>query len=286
MRDDMHGQVIMVTGGAGFIGSALVRHLVGERGARVINVDALTYAADLRNIAPIASNARYCLEKIDICAGAEVDRVFKSHRPTAVLHLAAESHVDRSIDDPLLFVRTNVLGTATLLEAAHRYWSTLTGSEKQRFRFQHVSTDEVYGSLGATGAFSETNPYQPNSPYAASKAGADHLVRAWHRTYGLPTLISNCSNNFGPYQFPEKLVPLMIINALEGRAMPIYGRGENVRDWLYVDDHAIALSTILRHGQIGECYNVSGHNEMTNIDVATMICDLVDEMAPALAGAK
>ena len=286
MRNDMSGDVILVTGGAGFIGSAVVRHLVADCGAGVVNVDALTYAADLRNLASIERNAHYHFEQVDICAAAEIDRVFKSHRPAAVLHLAAESHVDRSIDDPLLFVRTNVLGTATLLQTAHRYWHGLASPQKERFRFHHVSTDEVFGSLGATGSFHETTPYQPNSPYAASKAGADHLVRAWHQTYGLPTLISNCSNNYGPYQFPEKLIPLMTINALEGRAMPIYGRGDNIRDLLYVDDHAKALSMILRYGQIGACYNVGGHNEMRNIDVATTICDLVDEMAEPLANGK
>jgi dTDP-glucose 4,6-dehydratase len=278
--------VILVTGGAGFIGSAVVRHLVNECDATVVNVDALTYAADLRNLATVEHNDRYRFEQVDICAAAEIGRVFASHRPTAVLHLAAESHVDRSIDDPLLFVRTNVMGTATLLQAAHRYWRALAAPDKARFRFHHVSTDEVFGSLGTTGLFCETTPYGPNSPYAASKAGADHLARAWHRTYGLPVLISNCSNNYGPCQFPEKLIPLMTINALEGRALPIYGRGENIRDWLFVDDHARALWEILRHGRVGECYNVGGHNEMRNIDVAHMICGLVDEMAPPLKNGR
>ena len=284
--DDLRSEMILVTGGAGFIGSAVVRHLVADCGAGVVNVDALTYAADLRNLATIERNERYRFEQVDICAAAEIDRIFKTHQPTAVLHLAAESHVDRSIDDPLLFVRTNVLGTATLLQCAHRYWRELASPQKERFRFHHVSTDEVFGSLGATGLFCETNPYQPNSPYAASKAGSDHLVRAWQRTYGLPTLMSNCSNNYGPHQFPEKLIPLMTINALEGRALPIYGRGENIRDWLHVDDHAKALRTILCHGQVGACYNVGGHNEVRNIDVATTICDLVDEMAAPLAGGR
>jgi dTDP-glucose 4,6-dehydratase len=282
----MHNDVILVTGGAGFIGSAVVRRLIRQNEAGVVNVDALTYAANLDNLAEVAGNPRYRFEQADICSASDVERIFDIHRPTAILHIAAETHVDRSIDDPLVFVRTNVLGTATLLQVACRYWRALAGADQARFRFHHVSTDEVYGSLGETDAFTETTPYQPNSPYAATKAGADHLVRAWHKTYGLPTIISNCSNNFGPYQFPEKFIPLMIINALEGRPMPVYGRGENIRDWLFVEDHARALSIVLRGGRTGECYNVGGNSEVRNIDLAAMICDLVDEAAQALPGRK
>jgi dTDP-glucose 4,6-dehydratase len=273
----MRDEVILVTGGAGFIGSALVRYLISETEASVINLDALTYAANLRNVAAVADHARYRFEQVDIRSAGELGRVFARYRPTAVVHLAAESHVDRSIDDPLNFVETNVLGTATLLRAACNHWRALPAAEKSRFRFLHVSTDEVYGSLEESGAFAEDAPYCPNSPYAASKAGADHLARAWNRTYGLPVLISNCSNNFGPYQFPEKLIPLLIINGLEGRPMPIYGRGENVRDWLFVDDHARSLLAILRGGRVGECYNIGAGNELRNIEVARMICDLLDE---------
>ena len=282
----MRNDVMLVTGGAGFIGSAVIRHLIRENEASVVNVDALTYAANLDNLAAVERDPRYRFEQIDICSAAEIGRIFDIHRPTAVLHMAAETHVDRSIDDPLVFVQTNVLGTATLLQVACRYWRGLAPADQARFRFHHVSTDEVYGSLGQTSSFSESTPYQPNSPYAATKAGADHLVRAWHKTYGLPTIISNCSNNFGPCQFPEKLIPLMIINALEGRPMPLYGRGENIRDWLFVDDHARALSTILHRGRIGECYNVGGGNEVRNIEVAEMICDRLDDVAQPLPGRK
>jgi dTDP-glucose 4,6-dehydratase len=278
----MRDEVILVTGGAGFIGSAVIRHLICESEAKVINVDALTYAANLANLAGVENDPRYCFEHVDICSGAELEHIFAVHCPTAVLHMAAESHVDRSIDDPMVFIRTNVLGTATLLQAAYRYWRKLTPVQRARFRFHHVSSDEVYGSLSETGSSSESAVYRPNSPYAASKAGADHLVLAWHRTYGMPTIISNCSNNFGPYQFPEKFIPLMIINGLECRPIPIYGQGEHIRDWLFVEDHARALSAILRNGRIGECYNVGGGNEMRNIDAARMICDLLDEMAQPL----
>jgi dTDP-glucose 4,6-dehydratase len=280
----MDNQRLLVTGGAGFIGSAVIRHLIRATDASVVNVDALTYAANLRNLCEVERNRRYRFEQVDICSATEIARLFDHHRPTAVLHLAAETHVDRSIDDPLVFVQTNVLGTATLLRAACRYWRSLPPAGQARFRFLHVSTDEVYGSLEGAHLFTEASPYRPNSPYAASKAGADHLVRAWHKTYGLPTIISNSSNNFGPYQFPEKLVPLMIINALEGRAMPLYGRGENVRDWLFVEDHARALSMILDDGRIGECYNMGGGNELRNVDVAAMICDLLDERSKPLPG--
>lgn len=278
----MGDDVILVTGGAGFIGSAVVRHLIRESEATVVNVDALTYAANLANLVEVERNPRYRFEQADICSAGDIERIFADHRPTAVLHMAAETHVDRSIDDPLLFVRANMLGTATLLQIACRYWRKLAPADKPRFRFHHVSTDEVYGSLGETDFFSENASYRPNSPYAASKAGADHLVRAWHRTYGLPTIISNCSNNFGPYQFPDKFIPLMIINGLEGRPMPLYGQGEHIRDWLFVEDHARALSTILRGGRIGECYNVGGGNELRNIDAARMICELLDELTQPL----
>jgi dTDP-glucose 4,6-dehydratase len=278
----MGDDVILVTGGAGFIGSAVVRHLIRESEATVVNVDVLTYAANLANLVEVEGNPRYRFEQADICSAGDIERIFADHRPTAVLHMAAETHVDRSIDDPLLFVRANMLGTATLLQIACRYWRKLAPADKPRFRFHHVSTDEVYGSLGETDFFSENASYRPSSPYAASKAGADHLVRAWHRTYGLPTIISNCSNNFGPYQFPDKFIPLMIINGLEGRPMPIYGQGEHIRDWLFVEDHARALSAILRGGRIGECYNVGGGNEVRNIDAARMICDLLDELMQPL----
>ena len=278
--------VVLVTGGAGFIGSAAIRHLIRETNASVINVDALTYAANPNNLTEVDRDSRYRFECVDICSAAELERIFSSYEPIAVLHIAAETHVDRSIDDPLPFVQTNVLGTATLLKVACCYWRGLSPAGKEQFRFHHVSTDEVYGSLGQTGSFSESSPYQPNSPYAASKASADHLVRAWHKTYGLPTIISNCSNNFGPYQFPEKFIPLTIINGLEGLPIPIYGRGRNVRDWLFVDDHARALSTILKHGRIGECYNVGADNALPNIDVAGMVCDLLDETAGPLLRRK
>ena len=282
----MAKQLLLVTGGAGFIGSAMIRHLIGETDVDVVNVDALTYAADLRNLSKVEHDPRYRFELADIRSASEVARIFEQHRPTSVLHFAAETHVDRSIDDPLVFVETNVLGTATLLRAACRHWRALSPAEQAKFRFLHVSTDEVYGSVDGTSACTEASPYRPNSPYAASKAAADHLVRAWHKTYGLPAIISNSSNNFGPYQFPEKLIPLMIINALGGRPMPVYGRGENVRDWLFVKDHARALWMILNKGRIGECYNVGGGNELRNIDLVAMICDLLDECAKLLPGRK
>jgi len=271
---------LLVTGGSGFIGSAVIRFVVREAATRVVNVDNLTYAATPEALNEVEDDPRYAFELVDICNGPALRRVFAEHRPDAVMHLAAESHVDRSIDSPAAFIETNLVGTYTLLEAACAYWRELEGAARRQFRFHHISTDEVYGSLGATGRFTEQTPYRPNSPYSASKAGADHLVRAWHHTFGLPVVTSNCSNNYGPYQFPEKLIPLMILNALEGAALPVYGGVENVRDWLYVDDHARALWTILTEGVPGETYNVGGDSEMRNLDVVGMICDLVDELAP------
>ena len=277
---------ILVTGGAGFIGSAVVRRLVAGSDATVVTVDRLTYAGNLDSLAPVMGSPRHHFERVDICDGAALRRVFETYRPRAVLHLAAESHVDRSIDGPADFIRTNVGGTFTLLEEARRHWQGLPAGERAAFRFHHVSTDEVFGSLGEGGHFREDTPYAPNSPYSASKAGSDHLVRAWHHTYGLPVLTTNCSNNYGPYQFPEKLVPLMILNALEGKPLPVYGRGENVRDWLYVDDHADALLTVLRTGRVGETYCIGGHNERRNIDVVRTLCALVDELAPGAQGPR
>jgi dTDP-glucose 4,6-dehydratase len=272
---------IVVTGGAGFIGSAVCRHLVGKTGAHVVNVDKLTYAANLRSLDPIAQSRRYAFVRADICDRDAMDAVFARHAPDAVMHLAAESHVDRSINGSDAFIRTNVLGTHSLLEAARGYWMRLPLERARAFRFLHVSTDEVYGSLGATGAFTEDTAYDPSSPYSASKAAADHLASAWHRTFGLPVLISNCSNNYGPYHFPEKLIPLVILNALEGKSLPVYGDGSNVRDWLYVEDHARALHTILERGRPGETYNVGGGNERTNLEVVEAICDGLDRLVPA-----
>ena len=271
---------ILVTGGAGFIGSALVRHLINNTDHTVINVDALTYAGNLESLAPVSGNSRHIFEQVDIRDRAELDRLFQQHQPDAVMHLAAESHVDRSIDGPAEFIQTNIIGTYNLLEAARSYWNSLQSQQKEAFRFLHVSTDEVYGSLGESGFFTETTPYQPNSPYSASKASSDHLVRAWHHTYGFPVLTTNCSNNYGPYQFPEKLIPLMILNALEGKALPIYGKGDNIRDWLYVDDHVRALLTVLEKGRLGETYNIGGHNEKTNLEVVKTLCALLDELKP------
>ena len=273
-------RTIVVTGGAGFIGSALVRHLLAETDHRVVNLDKLTYAGNLDSLEPVLPSARYTFEQVDVCDAADVSSVFEAHRPDAVVHLAAESHVDRSIDSAGEFVQTNVVGTFTLLEAARRFWKGLAGGERERFRFLHVSTDEVYGSLGSEGSFTETTAYQPNSPYSASKAGSDHLARAWHHTYDLPVLVTNCSNNYGPYQFPEKLIPVVILNALRGKPIPVYGRGENVRDWLFVDDHVRALLAVLERGTVGETYNVGGHNEWSNLDVVHAICALMDELAP------
>jgi dTDP-glucose 4,6-dehydratase len=276
-------KTILVTGGAGFIGSALVRRIIEHTGHRAVVVDALTYAGNLDSLAPVSGSNRYAFEKADIADEARMDQILRMHRPDVVMNLAAESHVDRSIDGPGAFLRTNIMGTFGLLQASLRHWRGLDQAGKDAFRFHHISTDEVFGSLGATGAFTETTPYQPNSPYSASKAGSDHLVRAWHHTYGLPTLLTNCSNNYGPYHFPEKLIPLVILNALEGKPLPVYGRGENVRDWLFVDDHARALLLVVEKGVPGESYNIGGRNERRNIDVVRAICDLLDELAPDAA---
>ena len=258
----------------------MIRFVIRDTDARVVNVDKLTYAATPEALNEIAHDPRYAFEKVDICDGPALRRVFAEHRPDAVMHLAAESHVDRSIDSPAAFIETNLVGTYTLLETAFAFWKDLASAAQRRFRFHHISTDEVYGTLGETGLFTEETPYRPNSPYSASKAGSDHLVRAWHHTFGLPVVTSNCSNNYGPYQFPEKLIPLMTINALEGVPLPVYGRGANVRDWLYVEDHARALWTILTQGRPGETYNVGADSEMRNLDLVGMICDVVDELAP------
>jgi dTDP-glucose 4,6-dehydratase len=270
---------IIVTGGAGFIGSAVVRMLVAESGANVVVIDKLTYAANLDSLAPVASDPRYAFVKADICDYDVMAAIFEREQPDAVMHLAAESHVDRSITGSAEFVRTNVVGTHSLLEAARGYWMGLPAPRKSAFRFLHVSTDEVYGSLGSDGLFVETTAYDPSSPYSASKAASDHLAIAWQRTYGLPVVLSNCSNNYGPYHFPEKLIPLMILNALEHKPLPVYGDGSNIRDWLYVDDHASALYTILTRGRVGEKYNVGGRNERKNLDVVHSVCDIVDELA-------
>ena len=271
---------ILVTGGAGFIGSALIRHLITETPHHAVNVDKLTYASSVEALAGAKNDPRHVLERADIADSVAMQRIFTQHQPDAVMHLAAESHVDRSIDGPAEFIQTNVVGTFRLLEAALAYYRTLSAGKQKTFRFHHISTDEVYGSLGPSGLFTETTPYAPNSPYSASKASSDHLVRAWHHTYGLPVLITNCSNNYGPYQFPEKLIPLMILNALDGKPLPVYGKGDNVRDWLYVEDHVRALMQVLERGQIGEEYNVGGNNEKKIIEVVREICALLDEFQP------
>lgn len=272
---------ILVTGGAGFIGSAVVRHILNHTQDQVINVDKLTYAGNLESLAQISDNPRYAFEKVDICNRGELDRVFQQHQPDAVMHLAAESHVDRSIDGPAAFIETNILGTYQLLEASREYWKHLSGERKSAFLFHHISTDEVYGDLeGPEDLFTETTPYAPSSPYSASKASSDHLVRAWRRTYGLPTIVTNCSNNYGPFHFPEKLIPLVILNALEGKPLPVYGKGNQIRDWLFVEDHARALYKVITEGKIGETYNIGGHNEKQNIDVVLTICKLLDELRP------
>ena len=276
----------MVTGGAGFIGSALVRHLVTDTPHSVMVVDKLTYAANLESLAAVALSPRYAFEHADICDAAAVARIVGAFRPDIIMNLAAESHVDRSIDGPAEFIETNVRGTFTLLDVALRHFRSLSAAERERFRFHHVSTDEVFGSLGPDGHFHEESPYQPRSPYSASKAASDHLVMAWHHTFGLPVVLSNCSNNYGPHQFPEKLIPLTILNCLEGRRLPVYGNGENVRDWLYVDDHVRALMLVAEQGAVGRSYNVGGSNEWTNIAVVKAVCAVVDELAPDAGGQR
>lgn len=271
---------ILVTGGAGFIGSAVVRHLINHSDKQVINVDALTYAGNLESLQSVSDNPRYIFEQVDIRDAAAVAQTFSKYQPDEVMHLAAESHVDRSIDGPADFIQTNIVGTYNLLQSALNLWKSLPQEQQKKFRFHHISTDEVYGSLGETGLFHETNAYEPNSPYSASKASSDHLVRAWFHTYGMPVVTSNCSNNYGPYQFPEKLIPLIILNALEGKPLPIYGKGDNVRDWLYVQDHVEALLTVLEKGKPGETYNIGGHNEKTNLEVVHAVCQLLDERVP------
>lgn len=272
---------ILVTGGAGFIGSAVVRYIIQNTQDSVINVDKLTYAGNLESLQGIDSSDRYAFEPVDICNRSELDRVFSVHQPDAIMHLAAESHVDRSIDGPAAFIETNIVGTYTLLEAARSYWNTLESNKKSAFRFHHISTDEVYGDLeGTDDLFTEETPYSPSSPYSASKASSDHLVRAWLRTYGLPTIVTNCSNNYGPFHFPEKLIPLMILNALDGKALPVYGDGMQIRDWLFVEDHARALYKVVTEGKVGETYNIGGHNEKANIEVVKTICTLLEELVP------
>lgn len=272
---------MIVTGGAGFIGSAVIRYLINEHPeVTVINVDKLTYAGNLESLLDVEDHPNYHFEQVDICDAPAIERIFKQYQPDAIMHLAAESHVDRSIDGPAEFIQTNIAGTYTLLEAARQYWMKLDEKSKATFRFHHVSTDEVYGSLGKTGLFTETSAYQPNSPYSASKASSDHLVRAWHETYGLPVVITNCSNNYGPYQFPEKLVPLVTLNAMAGKPLPIYGKGDQIRDWLYVDDHARALFRVMTQGKLGETYNIGGHNEKQNIEVVETICNILEELVP------
>ncbi len=271
---------ILITGGAGFIGSALIRYLIKEVGCSVVNIDKLTYAANLSSLDQVKDNSRYFFEQSDICDRETILNLLRTYRPNAVMHLAAESHVDRSIDGPDDFIKTNILGTYELLEAVRIYWSGLETEERKLFRFHHISTDEVFGSLGETGYFTETTPYDPRSPYSASKASSDHLARAWFQTFGIPIVVSNCSNNYGPYHFPEKLIPLMIIKGLKGDHLPIYGLGDNIRDWLYVEDHVRALYAIVTRGRPGESYNVGGGNEISNVEVVTKICELLDELVP------
>jgi dTDP-glucose 4,6-dehydratase len=271
---------VIVTGGAGFVGSAVVRRLIRKTDEAVVNIDKLTYAGNLDSLAGARNDPRHMLERVDICDAAAVARIFAQHRPRAVMHLAAETHVDRAIDGPSDFITANVVGTFTLLNAARDYWGGLDGAARDQFRFLHVSTDEVFGSLGDTGLFTEETPYSPTSPYSASKAASDHLVRAWGKTYGLPIVVTNSSNNYGPYQFPEKLIPVLILKGLKGEALPIYGKGENVRDWLHVEDHAEALCLVLERGRLGETYNIGGNAERQNIEVARAVCAAMDELMP------
>ncbi|MCU8021998.1 dTDP-glucose 4,6-dehydratase [Shewanella sp. SM78] len=272
---------ILLTGGAGFIGSAVIRHIIQETEDLVVNLDKLTYAGNLESLLSVSDSPKYAFEQVNICDRAELDRVFSVHKPDAVMHLAAESHVDRSIDGPAAFIETNIVGTYTLLEATRHYWLGLDEQKKLSFRFHHISTDEVYGDLeGTTDLFTETTSYAPSSPYSASKASSDHLVRAWLRTYGLPTIVTNCSNNYGPYHFPEKLIPLVILNSLENKPLPIYGKGDQIRDWLYVEDHARALYKVVTEGKIGETYNIGGHNEKQNLEVVQTICSILDALVP------
>ena len=271
----------LVTGGAGFIGSAVVRYIINHTQDEVLNIDKLTYAGNLESLAEIENNPRYSFKQIDICDTVALEQALKDFQPDVIMHLAAESHVDRSIDGPAAFIQTNIVGTYTLLEAARKYWLTLDADKKKSFRFHHISTDEVYGDLeGTTDLFTEKTSYEPSSPYSASKASSDHLVRAWYRTYGLPTIVTNCSNNYGPYHFPEKLIPLMILNALDGKALPVYGNGQQIRDWLFVEDHAKALYRVASQGKIAETYNIGGYNEKQNIEVVKAICTLLDELKP------
>ncbi|HFX7562632.1 dTDP-glucose 4,6-dehydratase [Acinetobacter baumannii] len=272
---------ILITGGAGFIGSAVVRHIIQNTEDEVLNVDKLTYAGNLESLISVENNPRYQFSQTDICDRAALDKLFETFQPDAVMHLAAESHVDRSITGPYAFIETNVIGTYQMLEASRAYWLSLSDEKKAAFRFHHISTDEVYGDLeGTTDLFTETTSYSPSSPYSASKASSDHLVRAWNRTYGLPVLVTNCSNNYGPFHFPEKLIPLMILNALQGKSLPVYGNGQQIRDWLFVEDHARALYTVVTQGTVSETYNIGGHNEKANLDVVHAICDLLEELAP------
>jgi dTDP-glucose 4,6-dehydratase len=272
-------KTIFVTGGAGFIGSAVIRHLINDTEHHVINVDKLTYAGNLESLISVSDNPRYTFEQVDICDAKAIQRILTRYQPDIIMHLAAESHVDRSIDGPGDFIQTNIVGTYNLLEQARTYWSNLTAEKKADFRFHHISTDEVYGDLeGTDELFTETSPYAPSSPYSASKASSDHLVRAWNRTFGLPTLVTNCSNNYGPFHFPEKLIPLVILNALQGKPLPVYGKGNQIRDWLFVEDHARALVLVATTGEIAETYNIGGHNEKQNIDVVNTICEILDEL--------
>lgn len=276
---------ILITGGAGFIGSAVIRHIIRNTDDEVLNIDKLTYAGNLESLKDIDQSPRYTFQQIDICDKEALQQAFDSFKPNLVMHLAAESHVDRSIDGPAEFINTNIVGTYHLLEVARQYWQNLDNRDKKSFKFHHISTDEVYGDLeGTTDLFTETTPYAPSSPYSASKASSDHLVRAWHRTYGFPILITNCSNNYGPYHFPEKLIPLVILNALDGKSLPIYGKGNQIRDWLFVEDHARALYKVVTEGKVGETYNIGGHNEKQNIEVVKTICHILDELKPQSNG--